>query len=192
MTDSIGNYVENYVQAAIENISKQVNRIEITADVAREIVRRIENSEVAIYWFGNGGSASDAEHLAAELSGRFAIDRIPLRSIALTSNSSAVTAIANDYGFENVFARQVEGAARRGDVVIGITTSGNSENVIRGLRAAKNLDCLTVVLTGTNVNNFDFVDYVIAVESLKTCHIQEAHILLGQAICGAIESKLFS
>lgn len=144
----------------------------------------------SIYWMGNGGSASDAEHLAAELAGRFKNDRQPLSSYALTSNSSLITAIANDYGYEQVFSRQVLAYLKPGDLIVGITTSGNSTNVLKALTEAKDLGAKTCILTGLK-NNFDVeYDFVINVNSSDTCHIQEAHIAVGQSICGYIEEKV--
>ena len=141
----------------------------------------------SIYWLGNGGSASDAEHLAAELAGRFKDDRRPLSSYTLTSNSSLITAIANDYGYEQVFSRQVNAYLSSNDLIIGITTSGRSINVINALNAAMEIGATTCIMTGKK-NDFEKkYDFVINVDSTKTCHIQEAHIAIGQALCGFIE-----
>lgn len=146
----------------------------------------------SIYWAGNGGSASDAEHLAAELAGRFKDDRRPLSSYALTSNSSLITAIANDYGYDQVFSRQVKAYLKPGDLLIGITTSGNSVNVLNALSTATDIGATTCILTGQK-NDFDFrYNFVINVNSSETCHIQEAHISMGQALCGYIEDKVIS
>ena len=144
----------------------------------------------SIYWFGNGGSASDAEHLAAELAGRFRFDRKPLSSFALTANSSLITAIANDYGYEEVFARQVRAYVKEGDVVVGISTSGKSENVYQALNQAKTQGAFSVALVGSNANLLKDCNYVIRADSEITSHIQEAHIAIGQAICGYIENKI--
>ena len=146
----------------------------------------------SIYWLGNGGSASDAEHLAAELAGRFKDDRRPLSSYTLTSNSSLITAIANDYGYEQVFSRQVNAYLSSNDLIIGITTSGRSINVINALNAAMEIGATTCIMTGKK-NDFEKkYDFVINVDSTKTCHIQEAHIAIGQALCGFIEEKVLS
>ena len=143
-----------------------------------------------IYWFGNGGSASDAEHLSAELGGKFRIERKPLRSFSLTSNSSLITAIANDFGYEQIFARQVEGVVNEGDVVIGISTSGKSKNVLLGLLEGKKRKATSIALFGeTNING-NIADLIIKVPSKITSHIQECHIAIGQAICGYIEGEL--
>ncbi len=144
----------------------------------------------SIYWIGNGGSAADAEHLAAELAGRFKNDRRPLSSYALTSNSSLITAIANDYGYEQVFSRQVMAYLKAGDLIVGITTSGNSKNVLKALKAAKDLGAKTCILTGLKRDFEVEYDFVINIDSSDTCHIQEAHISVGQSICGYIEERV--
>jgi D-sedoheptulose 7-phosphate isomerase len=150
------------------------------------------NEGGSIYWMGNGGSASDAEHLAAELAGRFKDDRRPLSSFSLTSNSSLITAIANDYGYEQIFCRQVEAYLKPGDLIIGITTSGKSLNVLNALKDAVQLGATTCILTGRKEDFEVTYDFVVNVNSSDTCHIQEAHIAIGQALCGYIEAKVLS
>ena len=157
--------------------------------VAKEIVVCLTGNGT-VFWFGNGGSASDAEHLAAELSGKFAIDREPLNSVALTCNSSVVTAIANDYGFDQIFSRQVKAHVRSGDVVIGISTSGKSVNVLNGLKTAIDLGAISILLTGKDFEGALEVTHIIRVPSSNTAHIQEAHITVGQAICGFVENEM--
>jgi D-sedoheptulose 7-phosphate isomerase len=144
----------------------------------------------SIYWMGNGGSASDAEHLAAELAGRFKRDRRPLSSYTLTSNSSLITAIANDYGYEQVFSRQVAAYLKPNDLIIGITTSGNSVNVLNALEVAKKIGAKTCILTGAKKKFLLQFDFIVNVNSSDTCHIQEAHIAIGQALCGYIEERV--
>jgi len=142
--------------------------------------------------FGNGGSAADAQHIAAELEGRYLHDRPALHALALHTNTSALTAIANDYGYARVFARQVEAAVRPGDVVIGISTSGNSENVLGGVRAARAQGAVTVALTGAGGGRLkNLVDHCLAVPSAETPRIQEAHILIGHILCELVEQELF-
>lgn len=139
-------------------------------------------------FFGNGGSAADAQHLAAEFVGRYLRDRSPLPAVALTVNSSALTAIGNDYGYKQVFARQLEALANPGDVVVAISTSGNSPSVIEAARCAQRLGLTSVALTGATGGRLrDLVDILIAVPSTETPRIQESHILLGHAICDAVE-----
>lgn len=184
-------YFEDYLDKSISCLMGLHELSKVVNELVGEMAIHIKEFDATVYWFGNGGSASDAEHLAAELSGRFAIDRAPLRSFALTSNSSTLTAISNDYGYGEVFARQVEGAVRPKDIVIGISTSGRSENVINGLKVANRKGCLTVAFVGRYKKELDFVDYLLPVNDQLTCHIQEAHITIGQAICGGIEQKIF-
>jgi D-sedoheptulose 7-phosphate isomerase len=141
--------------------------------------------------FGNGGSAADAQHIATELTVRYRVDRPPIPAIALTTDTSALTAIGNDLGFEALFGRQVEALARPGDVVIGISTSGNSQNVIRGLEAARRAGARPVGLTGGDAGRMGaHADPVLMVPSAVTARIQEMHILLGHALCDALEQRL--
>ncbi|MBI2945323.1 MAG: D-sedoheptulose 7-phosphate isomerase [Candidatus Wallbacteria bacterium] len=140
--------------------------------------------------FGNGGSAADAQHIAAELSGRYLRERPGLAALALTTNSSAVTAIGNDYGFEAIFARQLEGLCRPGDVVLGITTSGGSPNVVLGLRKARELGARTIAFTGAKPGPVDeLADVTLKVPSLATPRIQEGHITAGHIVCHLVEDR---
>jgi len=141
---------------------------------------------------GNGGSAADSQHLAAELQGRFLRERAPLAALALTANASALTAIGNDYGFDEVFERQLRGLAKSGDVLIGISTSGNSKNVLRALTAAKSMGLYTVGLTGeSGAAMVNCCDAIVRVPSKHTARIQEMHIGVGHVICQIIEDALF-
>lgn len=145
-----------------------------------------------ILFFGNGGSAADAQHLAAELSGRFLRERASLSGWALTTNSSVLTAIGNDYSFDDVFARQVQGMGSPGDVAFAISTSGNSPNVLRAADAARENRLATVGLTGrTGGKLASAVDYCICIPSDQTPRIQEAHILTGHILCELVEETLF-
>ena len=144
-----------------------------------------------IFFFGNGGSAADAQHLATELTIRYKKDRAPIAAIALTTDSSAVTAAGNDMGFEQIFARQLEALGARGDVAIGITTSGRSPNVIKAFEMARQRGIVTVAFTGgTGGNILPVSDHVLLVPSTVTARIQEMHITLGQMLCGALEIEL--
>jgi D-sedoheptulose 7-phosphate isomerase len=141
---------------------------------------------------GNGGSAADAQHLAAELSGRFYYDRKPLAAMALTVNSSFLTAVANDYSYEDVFARMVEGIGVGGDVLIGLSTSGKSANVVRAFQKAQEKGIITIGLTGeTGGDLANLSDFVVKVPSADTPRIQESHILIGHILCELIERNLF-
>jgi D-sedoheptulose 7-phosphate isomerase len=144
-----------------------------------------------ILFFGNGGSAADAQHLAAELTGRFLVERKPLAAIALTADTSVITAIGNDYSFDAIFARQIEGLAKKGDVAFGLSTSGNSRNVIAGLEKAKQLGCVTIGLTGSAGRIAELVDIALKVPAQATPRIQESHITIGHVLCGLVEAELF-
>ena len=140
---------------------------------------------------GNGGSAADSQHLAAELTGRFSVDRRPLAAMALSTDTSALTCIGNDYSFDEVFARQVAALGRSGDLLIGISTSGNSRNVIRAVEEAKKLGMHTLGLLGRNGGQLaDLCSHNIIVPSNSTARIQECHILIGHTLCGLIEQEL--
>jgi D-sedoheptulose 7-phosphate isomerase len=141
---------------------------------------------------GNGGSAADAQHIAAEFVSRYAFDRPGLASIAFTTDTSMLTAIGNDYGYDQIFRRQLEANGRQGDVFIGISTSGNSANVLTALQCAQELGIVAVGLTGQDGAKMQsFCDYCLKVPSLSTPRIQESHIMLGHVICGLVEEALF-
>ncbi|KZD10994.1 D-sedoheptulose 7-phosphate isomerase [Oceanibaculum pacificum] len=144
-----------------------------------------------LIFFGNGGSAADAQHLATELSVRYIANRKAIPALALTTDSSALTAIGNDLGFDLLFARQVEALCRKEDMVIGITTSGRSPNVIKGLQAAQDIGAVAAALTGKDGGDLTgLADPLLIVPSNTTARIQEMHITLGQMLCGALEKKL--
>lgn len=146
----------------------------------------------AIWLFGNGGSAADAQHIAAELEGRFMRERRALPVTALTTNASALTAIGNDYGYERTFARLVEAHVRRGDAVIAISTSGNSPNVLAGVRQAKKAGAVTIGFTNAHGGKLRrLVDHCLQVPSRDTQRVQEGHITLGHILCDLVESALF-
>jgi|SRR6266481_1937665 len=165
--------------------------VSIVAQVSEDLIKALRHGNKALL-FGNGGSAADAQHIAAEFVGRFAFDRPALPALALSVNTSCVTAIGNDYGFEQVFSRQIEAIAHPGDVAIGITTSGNSPNVLRGLTAARKIGLHTVGLTGRRGEKLkECVDLCICVPSDETPRIQECHILVGHIISELVEYELF-
>lgn len=167
------------------------NQLEVILGIANEIINTFKNGGKVIL-FGNGGSAGDAQHIAAEFMGKFHLNRDPLPAIALTTNTSCLTAIGNDYGYEQVFERQVRAIAKAGDIVIGISTSGNSLNVILGIENAKKCGCKTVVFIGRSGKMANIADYVISFPSSDTPRIQEAHITAGHLICDIVEKTLFS
>jgi D-sedoheptulose 7-phosphate isomerase len=158
---------------------------------ATQIVKALRAGGKVLF-FGNGGSAADAQHLAAEFTGRYLKERRALPAVALHGNSSALTAIGNDYGFDFVFARQMEALGKEGDVAVGISTSGNSRNVLRALEVAKSKSIYAVALTGASGGKVkDVADCTIFIPSEETPRIQECHILTGHIICEIVEDSLF-
>jgi D-sedoheptulose 7-phosphate isomerase len=144
-----------------------------------------------IIWFGNGGSATQSQHMAAEFVGRFQKERRALPSISLTENMASVTAIANDYAFEQIFSRQLEGLANPGDVAVGLSTSGNSPNVVQGLRKAKALGLPTIGMTGgTGGQLVELCDVCLCVPSKVTARVQEIHLAIGHILCGLVEDAI--
>lgn len=176
-----------------ESILLQSNLLdldEVVCASASAIVKTMKNG-FRLYLCGNGGSAADCQHLAAEFTGRFVKDRKALPAIALTTDSSALTCIANDYSFDEVFSRQLSGLGIPGDCLLAISTSGNSKNIIECVKVAKSLGVLTIGLLGRDGGLLkDICDISIVVPSHVTARIQEAHILIGHSICGAVESEL--
>ena len=157
-----------------------------------EIITKAFKRGRKLLLFGNGGSAGDAQHLAAELVGKYYLDRSPLPAIALTVNTSTLTAIGNDYAFDQVFARQVRAFGEAGDIAVGISTSGNSENVVKALEVAKENRLTTVAFTGRDGGKVkDIADYCICISSDNTPRIQEAHIFVGHILCEIVERRLF-
>jgi D-sedoheptulose 7-phosphate isomerase len=177
----------NTKQAILRN-AELIERIEAVADV---MVQALKDGK-RILWCGNGGSAADAQHLAAELSGRFYYDRPPLNSEAMHCNTSYLTAVANDYGYDLIYSRMIDGACKPGDVLVGISTSGNSTNICNAFRKAKELGVITVAMTGeTGGKMKEMADYLLNVPSTDTPRIQESHIMIGHIICEIVEAKMF-
>ncbi len=167
---------------------KLLNSIQITID----LITKCYKNQNKILLCGNGGSAADAQHIASELSGRFYLDRPSLPAEAMHVNTSYLTAVANDYSFEDVYARYLQGIGKKGDVLIGLSTSGNSENILRAMKQAKNLGLNTVLFTGkTGGKIMQYSDISINVPSENTPRIQEMHILIGHIICENVENNLF-
>ena len=155
----------------------------------KEITRALKNRN-KILFFGNGGSAADSQHIAAEFIGRFQRERKSLPAIALTTDTSILTALGNDYGFDIVFARQMEGLGQKGDIAFGISTSGNSKNVIEGIKKAKALGLKTIVLTGNDGGQLaKLADISLIVPSKNTARIQESHICIAHTICQLVEEQ---
>jgi D-sedoheptulose 7-phosphate isomerase len=192
-----GDFQERVISSIEESINAKMRllgnseAIATMAGVSQTLIDAFRKGN-KLFLFGNGGSAADAQHIAAEFVGRFAFDRPALPALALSVNSSCVTAIGNDYGFEVVFERQLEALGRAGDVAIGISTSGNSPNVVRALSAAKRMGIHTVALTGSTGGKMkDGVDYCICAPSCETPRIQECHILIGHVVAELVEQTIF-
>jgi D-sedoheptulose 7-phosphate isomerase len=182
------------IQEIITKSAFEINKIKQNTEeiekTVKEIVKRII-SKNKIVLFGNGGSAADAQHIAAEFIGRFVLERNSYPAIALTTDSSTITALSNDYSFEDVFSRQCQGLVNKGDIVIGISTSGNSENVKKGLQMSKNKGAFTVGLLGNGGGNIrKIVDISIIVDSSSTPRIQECHRTIYHIICELVEFEL--
>lgn len=187
MQDKIINYLDN----ASENFKLFKREAKNIEEATHIVINALKNKNKIIFC-GNGGSAGDSQHLAAELMGRYKIDREPLPSMALTVDTSAITAIGNDYGYENVFSRQLKGIGNEGDVLVAISTSGNSENVIKAIEEAKQMGITIVSFTGDKKSKMNTMsDVCICAPSNETNHIQEMHITVGQLICGITENTLF-
>jgi len=182
------------IQSHIKEHQEVLATINTFSDSIEQIANILINclkNEGTIYWCGNGGSASDAQHLAGELIGRFVGNRVPLKSIALTVGGAEGSCIANDFGYDQIFARQIEGLGAKGDVLIGITTSGNSQNVINALNFAKSKEMVTIGLLGKGGGKAqEIVDYSIVIPSNTTARVQEMHIMVGHIICDLIEDGL--
>lgn len=167
-----------------ENLSKLINVIDVLTAALK--------SGNKILLFGNGGSAADAQHIAAEFINRFLIERPPLPAIALTTDTSVITSIGNDYDFSEIFSKQIRAIGQPGDVAWGISTSGNSANVMKGLEMAKKMGLVTVAFTGKDGGSIaKIVDFSVNVASSSTARIQETHITAGHAICELVDMKLF-
>ncbi|MDG6930756.1 MAG: D-sedoheptulose 7-phosphate isomerase [Nitrososphaerota archaeon] len=173
------------------NIAENSELLEKTVKVAEAIVESLRKGGKLVV-FGNGGSAADAQHIACELTGRYLKERVSLPAIALTTNTSCLTAIANDYSYDLVFSRQVQGLVTEKDTVIGISTSGMSKNVVLGLKAAKEMGAFTVAFTGASGGDVCmYAKECINVPSRSTPRIQEAHITIGHIVCQLVEESMF-
>ncbi|HEY4155495.1 MAG TPA: D-sedoheptulose 7-phosphate isomerase [Puia sp.] len=167
------------------------NLLKTTQSVVDRVVKAFKNGN-RVYFAGNGGSAADAQHLAAEFSGRFYTDRHALPAEALHCNSSYLTAVANDYSYDEIYARMIKGIAHAGDVLIGLSTSGNSKNIVRAFEAAREKGVVTIGFTGENGGQMKALsDYLFNVPSGDTPRIQESHILLGHIVCELVERDFF-
>jgi D-sedoheptulose 7-phosphate isomerase len=181
-------------------ISKQIrDSIETKRELSQDTILKISAKAVEIYRdgkktliAGNGGSAADAQHIAGEFVSRFYFDRPALPSVALTTDTSILTAVGNDYGYEDIFSRQIEANGVEGDMFIAISTSGNSKNILKALKVAKEKNLITVGFTGSSGGEMEeLCDYILKVPSSDTPRVQESHILAGHIICAVVEKELF-
>ena len=184
--------------AVSRNLSEHKQVVDLLEGACGETVEQIGDLLVdvlsnggCIFWCGNGGSASDSQHLAAELVGRFKNNRQALRSVALNTDTSVITCVANDFSYDDIFSRQIEALGRKGDVLIGISTSGNSENILRAFKSAKDCGVKTVALLGKGGGKVaGMTDISLVVPSDSTARIQESHILIGHILCELIEEGM--
>ncbi len=187
MKSVISKAIESH-QEALEYLE---NNLQDDLLVASDLIVKALKRGNKILLCGNGGSASDAQHISAEFTGRFVKERVGLPAIALTTDTSALTAIGNDYGFDRVFERQVEALANDGDILIGISTSGNSTNVLRALERANALGCLTIGFSGRDGGDMsELCDINLVVSVNETARIQEMHILIGHILCAIVDEKV--
>ncbi|HUR66827.1 MAG TPA: D-sedoheptulose 7-phosphate isomerase [Chitinophagaceae bacterium] len=186
--------IKNIITASIETKQKIITDVALLTTIQKvvDIITMAFKNGKRVYFCGNGGSAADAQHLAAEFSGRFYTDRKALPAEALHCNSSYLTAVANDYGFDVVYSRMIEGIGEAGDVLVGLSTSGNSGNIINAFEAAKKKEMITIAFTGeTGGKMKGMADHLIYVPSTDTPRIQESHITIGHIICQLVEEKYF-
>lgn len=190
MRFSIKNYITKYLDESLKVAKIQNNLIDEIENITELILKSLKAGN-KILICGNGGSASDSQHFAAEFVGRFKNDKEPLAAIALTTDSSILTSIGNDYGFEYIFSKQIEALGKKDDVLIVISTSGSSQNIINALKEGKNKGLLTISFVGNNIESIESLsDIFITIPSEETGVIQQAHITLLQVIAGAVEYSL--
>lgn len=188
------NFIKSKIEESISLKTSLLSNTDILNAVNKTINEIVTcyNAGGKVLWCGNGGSAADAQHLAAELSGRFYYDRPPLFSEALHVNTSYITAVANDYSYDIIYSRLVEAMGKKGDVLIGLSTSGNSANVIKALEKANEMGITTIAFTGKTGGKMNGIGkYLINIPSTDTPRIQECHMLLGHTICELVEMNLF-
>lgn len=186
--------IANIIKSSIDVKERILNDANLLLKIneAAELIVKTYKQGGRVFFCGNGGSAADAQHLAAELSGRFYFDRPPLAAEALHVNTSYITAVANDYAYDVIFSREVEAFCKEGDVLIGISTSGNSANVLKAFETAKEKGVLTIAMTGESGGKMASIsDILINIPSNDTPRIQESHITIGHIICQIVEEELF-
>lgn len=188
--------LEKEARAALAESAESMRRVErecaSAVAAASEILIHCFENGGTVYFCGNGGSAADAQHLAAEFQGRYLVDRPALPAVSLTTNTSSITAIGNDYGYDQVFSRQLEGLGMPGDVLVALSTSGKSESILRAIFAARSLAMTVIGLTGGRGGEFaDLCDVALVTPHLSTPRVQEGHIAMGHAVCLLVEHALF-
>ena len=190
----VQNTINDLIKASI-SVKEQIISDGVMAPILEEVIQIITNTFQnggAVYFCGNGGSAADAQHLAAEFSGRFYKDRKALPSEALHCNTSYLTAVANDYSYDVIYSRLIEGIGRKGDVLIGLSTSGNSGNILKAFEMANSMGVITIGMTGAGGGKMKAIsNYLVEVPSNTTPRIQESHILIGHIICELVEKNIF-
>jgi D-sedoheptulose 7-phosphate isomerase len=189
------NKIKNIIQASIDTKQQVLQNEELlkTIEKAIDVITNAFQKGNRVYFCGNGGSAADAQHLAAEFSGRFYLNRKALPAEALHCNTSYLTAVANDYSFDNIYSRLIDGIGKKGDVLVGLSTSGNSKNITAAFKTAKEKEITTIGFTGSAGGEMKSLsDHLINVPSDDTPRIQESHILIGHIICQLVEEKIFS
>jgi D-sedoheptulose 7-phosphate isomerase len=189
------NKIKNIIQSSIDtkkNILEDTTLLDTIEKVVVLITAAFRNGK-RVYFCGNGGSAADAQHLAAEFSGRFYTDRKALPAEALHCNTSYLTAVANDYGYDAVYSRMIDGIGEEGDILVGLSTSGNSPNILKAFETAKQKNMITIAFTGSTGGQMKaFTDHLINIPSNDTPRIQESHITIGHIVCQLVEEKYFS
>ena len=189
--DAVG-YVDNQYQELSEQVQQLKAQSSKVVEIAAVCIEAIRKGHKVI-WCGNGGSAAQSQHLAAELVGRYKINRPAMNSISLTVDTSNLTAIGNDYGYDVVFSRQLEGVGQKGDVLVGLSTSGNSKNVVLAFEQAKKMGIKTIALVGEKGGLMrEMADYTLCVPATTSAHIQEMHISTGHLICDLIEREYWN
>ena len=186
--------IKKCISSSVENYNRVLNDKNFQENIEKIIVLCVKafKDDKKMLFCGNGGSASDAQHIASELSGRFYTNRPPLYAEALHVNSSYITAVANDFGYDETYARMLEACGRKGDILIGISTSGNSSNVVKALKKANEIGLTTIGFTGSKGGEMNSIcDIIIKVPSDDTPRIQEVHISIGHIICQLIEEEMF-
>lgn len=187
MQDIILNILQDSLETKEQSVKNNIDLILKAADCVAECI----TSGHKILLFGNGGSAADAQHIAAEFVNRFQVERQPLAALALTTDTSIITSIGNDYHFNEIFSKQILALGKKDDIAVGLSTSGNSENVIQAIEAAKTLDLFTIGLSGRGGRLADCADLVFKIDSDITARIQETHITLAHILCDLVERILF-